>query len=63
MKYIKKYEINLELLSKQNSKDITDLIVDVLKDYFLEGSVKKIEKVKMTKEEIDNWIDFDEEEE
>lgn len=60
MKYIKKYKIEMELLTKGNLKDTKSLIIDVLKDYFMEGSIIKGEKMEMTKDEIENWEDFDE---
>lgn len=62
LKYIKKYKVDLEVLSRSKSELVKELIIDVLKDYFLEGSIPKIKEVKMTKNEIENWIDFDEKE-
>lgn len=63
MKYIKKYIVEMDLKTKLNSKDSEELICDILKDYFLEGSILKIKETKMTKEEVENWEDFDEEDE
>ena len=63
MKYIKKYKIDLEVLCKGNSSNTERLLIDILKDYFLEGRIRKIKEMKMTKEEIENWIDFDDDKE
>ena len=63
LKHIKKYVVEMDVKCKLNKKDTTDLILNVLKDYFLEGTIKKVKQVEMTKDEFDDWIDFDEEDE
>jgi uncharacterized protein (UPF0128 family) len=63
LKHIKKYVVEMDVKCKLNKKDTNDLLLNVLKDYFLEGTIKKVKAVEMTKDEIEDWIDFDEEDE